>query len=121
MRINYKLPLFWLVQRVSIIFLSTLAQGYAEQVQHNADPGLRLEVGSQNLQGPNRTIQVTITNTSTAVANLAKCSLVILEKHGKPGRVYYSNTASTIDEMTLPGSTYLAELVDTEALNIKET
>ncbi|MEM7383155.1 MAG: AAA family ATPase [Bacteroidota bacterium] len=120
MKSSCKIRSYRLIQLVSIISLSTLAQGYAEQVQRPADPGLRLEVESQNLQGPNRTIQVTITNTSTAVANLAKYSLVILEKHGKPVRVYYRNTASTIDELAWPESVCLAELIDIKALNVPE-
>ena len=116
-RPSYNTPLYRLIQLVSIVCIFTLPPGYARKVRHTATPELRLEVGSKNLTGSNRTIRLTITNTSTAVADLTKCSLVTFERDGKPVEIYYQNRAGTIEKMFYP-AVPLTELIDTEILNV---
>ena len=116
-RPSYNTPLYRLIQLVSIVCIFTLPPGYARKVRHTATPELRLEVGSKNLTGSNRTIRLTITNTSTAVADLTKCSLVTFERDGKPVEIYYQNRAGTIEKIFYP-AVPLTELIDTEILNV---
>lgn len=68
-------------------------------MQQKVAPPLSLKVDSNNLNGHNRIIKVTITNTSMEVADLARCRLVAAEELNKSVNIHYKNIAGSVVQM----------------------
>ncbi|MEM7382906.1 MAG: hypothetical protein AAF400_01110 [Bacteroidota bacterium] len=104
------------IQLVSLVLLSTLVQSKAEQTEATTSPQLCLEVGSDQLAGFDRTIKVTLSNTSVAVVDPAKYRLAFREKNGKPLSIYSQNTTGNIVELASEKPLALTALLGTEML-----
>ena len=116
MKLRYRTSFYTLIQLVSILFLSTLAQSQARQAPTTTGSPLRLEVGSARPRGSERVVQVILSNVSADRADLANYRLVYREKNKKSFSIYcYSSKGKPIEvapEQPLP----LTELLGTEML-----
>ena len=88
MKLRYRTSFYTLIQLVSILFLSTLAQSQARQAPTTTGSPLRLEVGSARPRGSERILQVILINVSADRADLANYRLVYREKNKKSFSIY---------------------------------
>ena len=118
MKLRYRTSLYTLIQLVSILSLSTLAQSQARQAPTTTEPPLRLEVGSARPGASERVLQVILSNVSADLVDPAKYSLVYREKDGKPFVIHCKNTKGKSIEVAPGQFLPLTELLGTEMLSI---
>ena len=117
MKLRYRTCLYTLIQLVSILSLSTLAQSQARQASTTTEPPLRLEVGSARPGGSQRVLQVILSNVSADLIDPAKYSLVYREKDGKPFVIHCKNTKDKSIAVAPGQFLPLTELLGTEMLS----
>ena len=118
MKLRCRTSLYTLIQLVSILSLSTLAQSQARQAPTTTEPPLRLEVGSARPGDSERVLQVILSNVSADLVDPAKYSLVYREKDGKPFVIHCKNTKGKSIEVAPGQFLPLTELLGTEMLSI---